>query len=69
MQGKKIRLLVKVASGRVFLMLVQIHPSSERRNFSIESSPNVEHSKMWSELDECALGADLRVIDSTFYFS
>jgi hypothetical protein len=33
-----------------------------------ESFPNVEHSKMWSELDECALGADLRVIDSTFYF-
>ncbi len=24
---------------------------------------------MWSELDECALGADLRVIDSTFCFS
>ena len=23
---------------------------------------------MWSEPDECALGADLRVIDSTFYF-
>src|SRR5271165_6045514 len=23
---------------------------------------------MWSEPDECALGADLRAIDSTFYF-
>ena len=23
---------------------------------------------MWSEPDECGLGADFRVIDSTFYF-
>ena len=38
------------------------------RGFNTESSPNVEHGKMWSEPDECALGADLRVIDSTFYF-
>ena len=36
---------------------------------SIESSPNVEYGKMRSEPDECALGADFRVIDSTFYFS
>jgi hypothetical protein len=35
---------------------------------NIEFVPNVEHSKMWSEPDECALGADFRVIDSTFYF-
>ncbi len=34
-----------------------------------ESFPNVEHSKMWSEPDGCALGADFSVIDSTFYFS
>ena len=35
---------------------------------NIESSPNVEHSKMWSEPDECALVLGLRVTDSTFYF-
>jgi hypothetical protein len=29
---------------------------------------NVEHGKMWSKPDECALGLGLRVIDSTFYF-
>jgi len=34
-----------------------------------ESVPNVEYSKMWSGPDECALGADFGVIDSTFYFS
>ena len=28
---------------------------------STESSPNVEYGKMWSEWDECALGADFRV--------
>ena len=39
------------------------------RLVSIESSPNVEYGKMRSEPDECALGADFRVIDSTFYFS
>jgi hypothetical protein len=33
------------------------------------SLQNVEHSKMWSEPDECALGEDFRVIHSTFYFS
>ena len=38
-------------------------------SFNTESSPNVEYGKMWSEPDECALGADFRVIDSTFYFS
>jgi hypothetical protein len=36
---------------------------------SIEFSPNVEYGIMRSELDEWAQGADLRVIDSTFYFS
>jgi hypothetical protein len=36
---------------------------------STESSPNVEYGKMWSEPDECALGSDFGVIDSTFYFS
>ncbi len=35
---------------------------------STESFPNVEYGKMWSQPDECALGVDLRVIDSTFYF-
>ena len=35
------------------------------QGFSSESSPNVEHSKMWSEPDECALGTDFGVIDST----
>jgi hypothetical protein len=33
-----------------------------------ESSPNVEYGKMRSELDECALGVDLRGIHSAFYF-
>jgi hypothetical protein len=38
-------------------------------SFNSEFFPNVEYGKMRSELNECALGADLRVIDSTFYFS
>ena len=36
--------------------------------FSIESAPNVEYGKMRSELNECALGVDLRGIHSAFYF-
>ena len=36
--------------------------------FNTESSPNVEYGKMPSELNECALGADLRGIHSAFYF-
>jgi len=40
-----------------------------QNRINIESAPNVEYGKMRSEPDECALGADFRVIDSTFYFS
>ena len=49
-----------------------IEPQTRGREINlinIESFPNVECGKMRSEPDECALGADFRVIDSTFYFS
>ena len=36
--------------------------------FNSESSPNVEYGKMRSELNQCALGVDLRGIHSAFYF-
>src|ERR1700737_3368370 len=37
------------------------------RASNIESFPNVEYGKMRSELNECALGVDLRGIHSAFY--
>ena len=38
------------------------------QTFNTESSPNVEYGKMRSELNEYALGVDLRGIHSAFYF-
>ena len=55
------------ASGRLVMLGRLSLLCTFLRSFEIstESFPNVEHSKMWSELDECALGVDSRVIGST----
>jgi hypothetical protein len=55
----------------VISTLVSYDPAVDRSNrscFRTESSPNVEYGKMRSELNECALGVDLRGIHSAFYF-
>ena len=63
--------LVISASGRLVMLGRLSLLCTFLRSFEVstESFPNVEYGKMRSELDECAQGADLRVIESTFYFS
>ena len=55
--------------GRLSLLCTFLRSFEVSTQVSTESFPNVEYGKMRSELDECAQGADLSVIDSTFYFS
>jgi hypothetical protein len=71
---------IRVEGVQVMIPLVPENPGSSNNSIcerlalrsskiNTGSSPNVEYGKMRSEPDECFLGADFRVIDSTFYFS
>jgi hypothetical protein len=48
--------------------IVSARMEIESRFFNSEFAPNVDHSKMRSEVDELALGAGLRVVHSAFCF-